>query len=198
MKKLLLSVICTATLSFNANAGLKGASQFKFVGDTQFAALCEAAATNDLALFKSTVASHAQWSRKNTGQMLDILVQENNFSCADKGLVAFSEDRGSVDITDYIIAGQDLESRVASTSKFSFVGDTQFAGFCRSAVTNSLSLFKRAVNSQIGSLGASRKEVLNKALAANNVTCAGVGLSEFFEQRDASNIMGYVADKNGQ
>ncbi|WP_293750088.1 hypothetical protein [uncultured Paraglaciecola sp.] len=198
MKKLLLStVICAATLSFNASASLKSASNFKFVGDTQYADLCEAAATNDLSLFKKNVKQHGFRLNASKRKMLMLLTSGDNFQCAGQNLVAFSESRGSQDIADYL-TGTEAEVKTASTSKYKFVGDRNFKNFCKSAVTNNVGLFRRAVSSQIGNLGFTKKEVIDKVLDADNVTCAGESLGEFFQSREATNVMSYIADKTAQ
>lgn len=198
MKKLLLStVICAATLSFNATASLKSASNFKFVGDTQYAGLCESAATNDLGLFKKNVRQHGFRLSASKRKMLMLLTSGDNFQCAGQSLVAFSESRGSQDIADYL-TGNEAEVETASTSKYKFVGDRNFKNFCKSAVTNNVDLFKRAVSSQIGNLGFSKKEVIDKVLDADNVTCSGESLGEFFQSREATKVMSYIADKTAQ
>jgi hypothetical protein len=35
-------------------------------------------------------------------------------------------------------------------------------------------------------------------LQADNVTCAGESLGEFFQSREASNVMSYIAEKSAQ
>jgi len=198
MKKLLLSTaICAATLSFNASASLKSANNFKFVGDTQYAELCQAAATNDLSLFKKNVKQHGFRLGNSKSKMLMLLTTEDNFQCANQSLVEFSESRGSQDVADYLTrASSKVET--TSASKYKFVGDKNFKNFCKSAVTNNVSLFKRAISSQIGNLGFSNKEVMDKVLQADNVTCAGESLGEFFQSREASNVMSYIAEKSAQ
>jgi hypothetical protein len=198
MKKLLLSaVICAATLSFNASASLKCANNFMFVGDTQYAELCQAAATNDLSLFKKNVKQHGFRLSASKNKMLMLLANSDSFQCAGQGLVAFSESRGSQDVADYL-TGAEAKVETASTSKYKFVGDRNFKNFCKSAVTNNVSLFKRAVSSQIGNLGFSRKEVMDKVLDADNVTCSGERLGEFFQSREATNVMSYIAEKSAK
>ncbi|MFT6806462.1 MAG: hypothetical protein ACJAWT_001869 [Glaciecola sp.] len=194
MKMLLLTTICAATLSLNASASLKSANNFKFVGDTQYAELCQAAATNDLGLFKKNIKQHGFRLSASKDKMIELLANEEHFQCADQGLVAFSESRGSQDIADYL-TGADARVETASTSKFKFVGDRNFKNFCKSAVTNNVGLFKRAVSSQIGRLGFSKKEVMDKVLDADNVTCAGESLSEFFQSREATDVMSYITEK---
>ncbi|WP_339726220.1 hypothetical protein [uncultured Paraglaciecola sp.] len=198
MKKLLLStVVCVATLSFNASASLKSANNFKFVGDTQYAELCQAAATNDLDLFKKNVRQHGFRLSASKNKMLMLLTSEGNFECSGQSLVEFSKTRGSQDIADYL-TGSDAKVETASTSKYKFVGDRDFKNFCKSAVTNNVDLFKRALSSQIGDLGFTKKEVMGKVLEADNVTCSGVSLGEFFKSREATNVMSYIAEKSAQ
>jgi hypothetical protein len=197
MKKLLISsLVCAATLSMNASASLKSANNLKFVGDTQSADLCEAAATNNLDMFKNSVEEHAYSLSASNRGMLRLLANENYFQCSGQSIAEFAKTRGSKDVVSYLTG----ESKVAnaetgSLSKYKFVGDRGFKNFCIAAVTNNVEIFKRAVISQIGNIGISEQEVLDKVLEAENVTCAGQGLVEFFQQRQATSVMEYIADK---
>jgi hypothetical protein len=195
MKKLLLTTICTATLSLNASASLKSANNFKFVGDTQYAELCQAAATNDLDLFKKNVKQHGFRLSTSKNKMIALLANGDHFQCANQNLVEFSESRGSQDVADYL-TGANATVATASTGQYKFVGDKHFQNFCKSAVTNNVNLFKRALSSQIGRIGFSKKEVMDKVLDADNVTCAGESLSEFFQSREATNVMSYITEKS--
>jgi hypothetical protein len=195
MKKLLLTTICTATLSLNASASLKSANNFKFVGDTQYAELCQAAATNDLDLFKKNVKQHGFRLSTSKNKMIALLANGDHFQCANQNLVEFSESRGSQDVADYL-TGANATVATASTGQYKFVGDKNFQNFCKSAVTNNVNLFKRALSSQIGRIGFSKKEVMDKVLDADNVTCAGESLSEFFQSREATNVMSYITEKS--
>ena len=194
MKKLLMSVVvCVATLSFNASASLK------FVGDTKYAGLCEAAATNDLGMFKSNVKQHAFFLRKSKRGMLSLLASENNFQCAGQSIPEFAKSRGAADIANYITGeNSDSNAQVASTSKYKFVGDTNYKNFCKAALTNNVALFERAVSSQVGRIGTSKKEVMDKVLEDKNVTCAGQSLVEFFQERGATSVINYISEKAGQ
>jgi hypothetical protein len=199
MKKLLLNTtaIFAATLSLNASASMKSANNFKFVGDTQYAELCQAAATNDLDLFKKNVKQHGFRLSTSKDKMISLLANGEHFQCAGQNLVAFSTSRGSHDVADYL-TGNEATVETASTSKYKFVGDRNFKNFCKSAVTNNVGLFKRAVSSQIGRLGFSKQEVIDKVLDADNVTCAGESLSEFFQSREATNVMSYISEKSAK
>lgn len=198
MKTLLLTTaICAATLSFNASASLKSSHNFKFVGDTEYAELCQAAATNDLNLFKKNVKQHGFRLNAGNDKMLRLLTSGDNFQCAGQSLAAFSAARGSQDVANYL-NGTEVAVESASTGNYKFVGDKDFKNFCKSALTNNVRLFKRAVSSQIGSLGFSRKEVMDRVLDADNVTCDGQRLTEFFESREATSVMNYIAEKSAQ
>ncbi|MFT5838348.1 MAG: hypothetical protein ACI9UT_000840, partial [Flavobacteriales bacterium] len=150
MKTLLLSTaICVTALSFNTSASLKSVNNFKFVGDTQYAGLCQAAATNDLGLFKKNAKQHAFRLSASKSKMITLLANAEYFQCDSQSLVEFSESRGSQDIADYL-TGSKAKVETASTSKYQFVGDKNFKNFCKSAVTNNVDLFKRAISRQIG------------------------------------------------
>lgn len=196
MKKLLISaVICATTLSFTASAALKSANNLKFVGDTEYASLCEAAATDDLNLFVSNVRQHAFALGKSKRNMLKLLKSSDNFQCAGQSLPEFAQARGASEVAGYILGDNSANQELASTSKYKFVGDQNFKNFCKAAVTNDLKLFKSALSSKVGSLGSSRKEVMDKVLESDNVTCAGKSLTEFFQERSASSVINYISEK---
>jgi len=196
MKKLLLStVVCATTLSFNTSASLKNVNNFKFVGDTQYAGLCQAAATNDLGLFKKNANQHAFRLNASKSKMITLLANGEHFQCAGQNLVAFSESRGSQDVADYLTSSK-ASVETTSTNQYQFVGDKSFKNFCKSAVTNNVDLFKRALRRQIGKLGVSKKQVMDKVLQADNVTCDGESLGKFFKSREATSVMSYIAEKS--
>ncbi|MGS2721806.1 hypothetical protein [Paraglaciecola aestuariivivens] len=191
--RILTTVLLTATLSMSASASMKNSNKFKFVGDTEYAGLCKAAATNDLHKFKINLKQQSFRLNTNQGQLLSWLANADSFQCAGQGIVAFAQQRGSTDVANYI-TGENANVEVASSKQYRFVGDNGFKNFCKSALTNSVSLFKLALNKQIGNLGMSKKDVLNKVLEADNVTCNGKALGEFFEQQKASSVLGYIAE----
>ncbi|MCF2948080.1 DUF3718 domain-containing protein [Paraglaciecola aquimarina] len=191
MKTLLISVVvaCTASLSFTANAGMK------FVGETEYAPLCEAAATNNAGQLKKSVIQTAREFGYSERKMLNVLNQENNFQCSGQNLVEFAEVRGSTAAVNYLTGNQASATPVIqqASSKYKFVGDNDYASFCKSALNNDLGQFKRAVNNKVGTLASSRKKVLSIALEGNNISCDGVSLVEFFEKNNATDVLDFIA-----
>ena len=55
-----------------------------------------------------------------------------------------------------------------------------------------MNLFKRAVSRQVGVLASSKQKVLDIVLDANNVSCAGKGLTEFSETRQATDVVNFI------
>lgn len=193
MKKLLITtVISVGVLSFNASAATDNQKSFKFIGDTEYAGICKAAATDNVALFKKSVRQQLSWLNASKAKSLEILLNQDNFRCAELGVLEFAKTRGAQNLVDYL---SDNEAEEAPSKKFSFVGDTQYAGFCKAAITNNVNLFKRAVRTQVGSLATNRKDVLEIVLDENNVQCAGVGIAEFSEQRNATEVVEFIANK---
>tara|TARA_R110000868_G_scaffold201174_8_gene448756 strand:- start:648 stop:971 length:324 start_codon:yes stop_codon:yes gene_type:complete len=73
-----------------------------------------------------------------------------------------------------------------------YVGDTEFASFCKAAVNNDADLFKRSVSRQVGVIASSKQRVLDVVLNAENVSCAGKGLVEFSESRQATEVVNFI------
>ncbi|MFT5676362.1 MAG: hypothetical protein ACI808_002303 [Paraglaciecola sp.] len=193
MKKLLITaVISVGVLSFNASAAIENQKSYKFVGDTEYAGICKAAATDNVSLFKKSVREQLSWLNLPRAKVLETLLNQDNFQCDELSVLKFAETRGAQNLVNYL---QATKTDAVATNKFSYVGDTQYAGFCKAAITNNVKLFKRAVRTQIGSLARTGKEVLEIVLDADNVQCAGMGISEFSEERNATKIIEFIANK---
>ncbi|MDC8831235.1 DUF3718 domain-containing protein [Alteromonas gilva] len=77
-----------------------------------------------------------------------------------------------------------------------FIGDTEFAGFCKAVVKDDVRLLRTSVSRNIGLIGASQREVLKVVKAENGVTCNGVSLVEFSQSRDASNVYQFLTARS--
>lgn len=73
-----------------------------------------------------------------------------------------------------------------------YVGDMQYASFCKAVVNDDLDLFKVTLSRFVGELGTSRKSVLKRVTAQNSVQCAGHDLVEFTEKRNATKIDSFI------
>lgn len=78
-------------------------------------------------------------------------------------------------------------------TNFKFVGDTQYASFCKAVLNDNVKLFKRSLNRFVGPLGSSRRVVLERVLDDNNVKCAGQGIVEFSQQRQANKVAEFLS-----
>jgi hypothetical protein len=102
-------------------------------------------------------------------------------------------------VANYITGDNtDSNEQVASTSKYKYVGDTNYKNFCKAALTNNAALFERTLSSQVGRIGSTKQEVMDKVLDDKNVTCAGQGLVEFFQERGATSVINYISEKVAQ
>ena len=108
------------------------------------------------------------------------------------GVLDFAKSRGANKLVDYLSA---KKAEAVPTKRFSFIDDTQYTSFCKAVITNNVNLFKRAVRTQIGFLATNRKDVLEIVLDTNNVQCAGVGIVEFSEQRNATEVVEFISNK---
>lgn len=78
------------------------------------------------------------------------------------------------------------------SKKVKFVGDTDYASFCRAAVDNDADLFKRSVSRKVGVIASSKQRVLELVLDADKVSCDGKGLQEFSESRQATDVVNFI------
>ena len=193
MKKLLLSVVvATACFSLNANATMQGAKQFKFEGVTELAGFCEAIVTDNVDLFKKSVEQQTGILAKTERQTLDAVLQTKTVSCSNQNLVSFSQQRKATNVLAFIKSATAVDQ--IEQAKYKFVGDKNFASFCKAALTNNVELFKRSVRSQVGIIATSTSAVMDLVLDSNNVTCAGQGLKEFSGSRQATDIVNYIGN----
>jgi hypothetical protein len=190
MKKLLtVALLSVAGVSFNASAALEGSKNYKFVGDTQYAAFCEAATTDNVQLFKSNVKKQLGTLGSSRSQVLDTLLDEENFQCSGEGIIEFSKQRGASELLAYFTSS---DSETAQQDKYVFVGDRSYAGFCKAALTDNVDLFKRSVRSKVGVISSSTQGVLDIVLDEKSMQCSGMGLVEFTEKRKAKLLTEFI------
>jgi hypothetical protein len=79
-----------------------------------------------------------------------------------------------------------------SASKMRFSGDIEYSSFCKAVVNDDLDMLKRSVRNKIGLVAISSKGVMRKLISADGVTCNGVDLIKFSEQRKASQVNAYL------
>lgn len=82
---------------------------------------------------------------------------------------------------------------MGSQTNVKFVGDTEFASFCQAVLDDNVALFKRSLRRQLGTLGSTQQNVLARILNSDNVQCAGQGIVEFSQQRDASKVFKFIS-----
>ncbi|MFT6896213.1 MAG: hypothetical protein ACJA13_000614 [Paraglaciecola sp.] len=79
-----------------------------------------------------------------------------------------------------------------SSSKMRFSGDIEYSSFCEAVVNDDLDMLKRSVRNKIGLVARSSKGVMRKLISDDGVTCNGVDLIRFSEQRRASQVNAYL------
>ena len=77
-----------------------------------------------------------------------------------------------------------------------YVGDMAYAGFCKAVIADNVGLFKRSVRRFVGPLGGTKQDVLLRVLDNKNVQCAGQGLVEFAQQRNAKQVVAYLNNQS--
>ena len=77
-----------------------------------------------------------------------------------------------------------------------FVGDTQFAGFCKAIVLDDVKVLRSSLSRNVGRIGASQREVLRMVTAENGLTCNGVNLIKFSAEREANSVHEYLTSRS--
>ena len=77
-------------------------------------------------------------------------------------------------------------------SKVRYVGDVEYAGFCQAVVEDNVAKLKTKIAHKVGTIAASRKDVLKKLTAEDGMSCNGESLVEFSKQYNAEQVSAYL------
>lgn len=77
-----------------------------------------------------------------------------------------------------------------------FVGDTQFAGFCKAIVLDDIKVLRSSLSRSVGRIGGSQREVLRMVTAEDGLTCNGVNLLDFAVKREANEVREYLTSRS--
>ncbi len=77
-----------------------------------------------------------------------------------------------------------------------FVGETQFAGFCKAVVNDDIKVLRASLSRNVGRIGASHREVLRTVTSEEGLTCNGSSLIEFSVERDANAVHEYLTTRS--
>ncbi|WP_026375004.1 hypothetical protein [Aestuariibacter salexigens] len=76
-----------------------------------------------------------------------------------------------------------------------YVGDLEYARFCKAIVTNDMRLLKTSLSRKVGVLAPTRDDVLH-VLLDKKMTCNGADLIEFSKRRNATDILAYITARS--
>jgi hypothetical protein len=77
-----------------------------------------------------------------------------------------------------------------------FVGETQFADFCKAIVNDDVRVLRSSLSRNVGRIGASQREVLRMVTSEEGLTCNGSSLIEFSVERDANAVHEYLTSRS--
>jgi len=77
-----------------------------------------------------------------------------------------------------------------------FVGETQFAGFCKAVINDDIKVLRSSLSRNVGRIGASQREVLRMVTSEEGLTCNGSSLIEFSIERDATAVLEYLTSRS--
>ncbi|WP_252728046.1 DUF3718 domain-containing protein [Alteromonas sp. C1M14] len=97
-------------------------------------------------------------------------------------------------LTKTFIAALAAAAAVApvTAKDYRFIGDTQFAGFCKAVATDDVRALRANLSRNVGRIAATEREVLRMLTAQDGLTCNGANLIEFSVQRDASAVHDFL------
>lgn len=85
-------------------------------------------------------------------------------------------------------------AKLGSPDKVKYAGDLSYANFCEAVVKDDVKMLKQSVRNKVGVVAGSNQSVLKKLTAANGMSCNGVDLVSFSEQRNASKVFNYLSN----
>lgn len=85
-------------------------------------------------------------------------------------------------------------AKLGSLDKVKYAGDLDFKNFCEAVVKDDVNMLKQSIRSKIGVVATSKSSVLKKLTAADGMSCNGVDLVSFSEQREASKVFNYLSN----
>jgi hypothetical protein len=94
----------------------------------------------------------------------------------------------------FVLCALNASAKLGSPEKVKYSGDLEFANFCEAVVKDDVSMFKQSIRSKVGVVGLNNRSVLRKLTATNGMSCNGVDLKSFSEQREASKIFNYLSN----
>ncbi|NDV90078.1 DUF3718 domain-containing protein [Alteromonas sp. 345S023] len=77
-----------------------------------------------------------------------------------------------------------------------FVGDTQYAGFCKAIVLDDIKVLRSSLSRGVGRIGSSQREVLRMVTSEDGLTCNGVNLLDFAVKREANEVREYLTSRS--
>lgn len=84
---------------------------------------------------------------------------------------------------------------VAADKQYRFIGDTQFAGFCKAVATDDVRALRVNLSRNVGRIAATEREVLRMLTSEEGVTCNGADLVDFSVQRDATAVHDFLVSR---
>ncbi|WP_394223981.1 DUF3718 domain-containing protein [Alteromonas gracilis] len=84
----------------------------------------------------------------------------------------------------------------APQKELRFVGETQFAGFCKAVINDDIRVLRSSLSRNVGRIGASQREVLRMVTSEEGLTCNGSSLIEFSVERNANAVYEYLISRS--
>ncbi len=102
MKKLAIAVLLSSSVSFATTATNAATKEVKFVGDLEFAPLCEAIVNDDLSLLKTSLNHFVGDLGVSDRSVLRRVAKNTGVKCDGKTLVEFSNERNASEVKSFL------------------------------------------------------------------------------------------------
>ena len=79
-----------------------------------------------------------------------------------------------------------------TNSNIRYVGDTEYAGFCKAVIEDNVAMFKSKLAHKVGTIAPSRRAVLKKLTSEEGMSCNGESLVDFSKQYNATQVNAYL------
>lgn len=87
-------------------------------------------------------------------------------------------------------------SAATSEKEVRFVGETEFAGFCKAIINDDMKTFRSNLFRNIGRIGDSQRQVLRLVTSETGLTCNGSNLIQFSAERGADTVYEFLTSRS--
>lgn len=87
-------------------------------------------------------------------------------------------------------------SAAATQKEVRFIGETEFAGFCKAIINDDIRTLRSSLSRSVGRIGDSQRQVLRVITSDTGLTCNGSNLIDFSVERGADSVHEFLISRS--